>query len=159
MPSHEILFICTGNYYRSRYAEAYFNHSAELRGLPWRAFSRGLYPHWVDDNSDLSPHTRMAMQIRGIDEGHTGDKRTELTEQDFSRAAHTIALKYTEHHPMIAERFPAQLPQVEFWEVHDVDQAAPAHALPEIESLVEALIDALWQAPDGNFLTARCSKV
>jgi protein-tyrosine phosphatase len=37
-----VLFLCTGNYYRSRFAEDYFNHGASRRGLIWRAVSRGL---------------------------------------------------------------------------------------------------------------------
>lgn len=37
-----ILFLCTGNYYRSRHAEAVFNHHAAAVGLGWRATSRGL---------------------------------------------------------------------------------------------------------------------
>ena len=42
-----VLFVCTGNYYRSRFAEAVFNHLAAARGLPWRAVSRGLAVHLV----------------------------------------------------------------------------------------------------------------
>ena len=37
-----ILFLCTGNYFRSRFAEIYFNSVAEKMGLAWRARSRGL---------------------------------------------------------------------------------------------------------------------
>ena len=37
-----VLFLCTGNYYRSRFAEALFNSAAGKMGLPWRASSRGL---------------------------------------------------------------------------------------------------------------------
>jgi protein-tyrosine-phosphatase len=37
-----ILFLCTGNYYRSRFAEVLFNSVADKMGLPWRAASRGL---------------------------------------------------------------------------------------------------------------------
>jgi protein-tyrosine phosphatase len=37
-----ILFLCTGNYYRSRFAEELFNHHAERAGLYWVAQSRGL---------------------------------------------------------------------------------------------------------------------
>ena len=37
-----LLFLCTGNYYRSRYAEELFNHRAAPAGLNWRAQSRGL---------------------------------------------------------------------------------------------------------------------
>lgn len=40
--SKNVLFLCTGNYYRSRYAEILFNSVAGRMGLPWRASSRGL---------------------------------------------------------------------------------------------------------------------
>jgi protein-tyrosine phosphatase len=37
-----VRFLCTGNYYRSRFAEALFISVAVRMGLPWRASSRGL---------------------------------------------------------------------------------------------------------------------
>ena len=37
-----VLFLCTGNYYRSRFAEILFNSVAGKMGLQWRASSRGL---------------------------------------------------------------------------------------------------------------------
>jgi protein-tyrosine phosphatase len=37
-----VLFLCTANYYRSRFAEFYFNSIAAAAGLPWQAESRGL---------------------------------------------------------------------------------------------------------------------
>jgi len=37
-----VLFLCTGNYYRSRFAEIVFNHVAVRMNLNWRATSRGL---------------------------------------------------------------------------------------------------------------------
>jgi protein-tyrosine phosphatase len=37
-----VLFLCTGNYYRSRFAEILFNAVADKMGLPWQASSRGL---------------------------------------------------------------------------------------------------------------------
>ena len=37
-----VLFLCTGNYYRSRFAEELFNHQAERADLDWIAQSRGL---------------------------------------------------------------------------------------------------------------------
>jgi len=35
-----VLFLCTGNYYRSRFAEILFNAVAAKEGLGWRADSR-----------------------------------------------------------------------------------------------------------------------
>ena len=37
-----LLFLCTGNYYRSRFAEILFNSVAARMGLHWIASSRGL---------------------------------------------------------------------------------------------------------------------
>src|SRR5208282_3174342 len=37
-----VVFICTGNFYRSRFAEYLFNALANKRGLLWRATSRGM---------------------------------------------------------------------------------------------------------------------
>ena len=39
----QVLFLCTGNYYRSRFAEIFFNHLASQTSLPWHADSSGLY--------------------------------------------------------------------------------------------------------------------
>jgi protein-tyrosine-phosphatase len=37
-----VLFVCSGNFYRSRLAELLFNEAAEKAGVVWRAESRGL---------------------------------------------------------------------------------------------------------------------
>jgi hypothetical protein len=37
-----VLFLCTGNYYRSRFAEELFNDHAGRSGIDWIAHSRGL---------------------------------------------------------------------------------------------------------------------
>jgi protein-tyrosine phosphatase len=42
MSKGRILFLCTGNYYRSRFAEELFNHYAQRRGVNWQASSRAL---------------------------------------------------------------------------------------------------------------------
>jgi protein-tyrosine phosphatase len=39
---NRVLFLCSANYYRSRFAEHLFNWLASKADLPWRADSRGL---------------------------------------------------------------------------------------------------------------------
>ena len=77
-----MLFICTGNVYRSRFAEAVFNHHAEQREIPWTAFSRGLAVHLTEE--DLSPFTAGALASRQIELRHTGASRKQLSETDLS---------------------------------------------------------------------------
>lgn len=134
----QILFLCTGNYYRSRFAEIFFNWHARQRGLPWRAVSRGLA--LVKSNvGPLSCHTVARLAAHGI---AADDERLPLaaTEEDFAAAHHVVAVKELEHRPLIEDRFPQWLKRVEFWEVHDVDCADAREAMPMLETRVLALL-------------------
>jgi protein-tyrosine phosphatase len=68
---------------------------------------------------------------------------TPASEEDFSQAQYIVALKEAEHRPLIGERFPVWVDQVEYWHIHDIDCARPDAALPEIEQHVMALISRL----------------
>ena len=136
--TREVLFICTGNYYRSRFAEALFNHNAIEAELPWRAFSRGVAVHLAP--TDLSPHTRLALETRGIDFRMTAQTRIALTEVDLHRAERRIALKRTEHEKYIADQFPEWREKVEYWQIDDLDVAPPDEALPQLEQAVLRLL-------------------
>lgn len=133
-----MLFICSGNYYRSRFAEAVFNDAATKRGLPWRAFSRGLAIHLV--GGDLSPYTELALRQLGIDRSMTGPTRVSLAEEDLARADRVVALKEDEHRPLMREQFPHWENEIEYWAVHDLDFAGPDEALPEIEQRVLKIV-------------------
>ena len=135
----KLLFICTGNYYRSRFAEAVFNHKAEEIGLPWKAFSRGLAIHYVPEG-DLSEHTAAALEARNIHFRHTGPIRVQISEQDLRAADLVIALKDAEHRPMVRELFPAWEEKIVFWDVSDMPHIWPEEALPVIQQRVEELV-------------------
>jgi protein-tyrosine phosphatase len=138
----EILFLCTGNYYRSRYAEALFSHEAARRGLPWRAFSRGLGTHLAPPKG-LSPHATRRLDEQAIPHDHTAPDPVQVDEEDFRRAARIVALKETEHRPLLAILHPAWEKRVEYWEIGDLDSAPPEVALAAIEAHVNTLLDAL----------------
>ncbi|WP_309385553.1 low molecular weight phosphatase family protein [Cerasicoccus frondis] len=141
--TRRILFICTGNYYRSRFAEGLFNHHASERGLPWWAYSRGLNINWIIDNSQISPFTEEAFRSRNIDLRHTGTRRMPLSSLDLKGAERVIALKRDEHFPMLAHQFPGWEERVDYWAVHDIDFASAEVALAEIENHVHQLLDEL----------------
>ena len=142
-----VLFICTGNYYRSRFAEAVFNHHAEARGLPWRAFSRGLAIHLVPPGFHLSPHTHQHLTARNMEVRHTAPERKQLSEGDLAESQIIVALKDDEHRPMIRALFPNWESRIQFWDVGDQPDVKPDEGLGEIERLVERLIETL--AGDG----------
>ena len=145
----EILFLCTGNYYRSRYAEARFNHEAARRGLPWRAFSRGLATYLAPPKG-LSPHTTRRLEELGLSRQLTSPDPVQADEEDFRRAACIVALKGTEHRPLLTVLHPAWEKRVEYWEIGDLDSAAPEVALAAIEAHVDQLLGKLARPADGD---------
>ena len=142
----KLLFICTGNFYRSRFAEAVFNHQAEEAGLPWKAFSRGLAIHYVPEG-DLSGHTAAALAERGVHLRHTGPVRVQISDQDLLSADLVVALDDKEHRPMLREMFPDWEKKITFWGVQDMPHIWPQEALPAIEARVRDLIATLAGEP------------
>ena len=50
----EVIFVCTANYYRSRFCEYLFNALAKKSGLRWRATLRGLQAWMVANEGPIS---------------------------------------------------------------------------------------------------------
>lgn len=142
-----ILFLCTGNFYRSRYAEAWFNAAAARENLHWRASSAGFRPH-----IEANPLSRWAAE-RLIEERipleMTRAAPVKVTEADLTEASLIVAMLEKEHRPMMLQAFPRWVDRIEYWQVHDIDEISPAEALPEIEARVERLVRSLR---DGHAL-------
>jgi predicted translation initiation factor SUI1 len=120
-----VLFLCTGNYYRSRFAEALFNSVAGRMGLPWHASSRGLaLERGVTNVGPMAVAAINALKDMGVSAGvECARPPVQVTTDDFERADRVIALKQTEHLPLLQERFPAFAEKVEFWHVDDAPEA------------------------------------
>ncbi len=136
-----LLFICSGNFYRSRFAEAVFNHEARKAELEWEALSRGFKPHLAE--SDLSHYTVSALEERGIPVELTAPKPEKLCENDLMDASLVVALNEPEHRPMFLKSFPFWTDRVEFWRIRDVDEEPASLALPKIEARVQGLVELL----------------
>jgi protein-tyrosine phosphatase len=143
----EILFLCTGNYYRSRFAEAWFNHAAARRGLAWRAFSRGLAVHLAPPRG-LSPHAALRLRAWRMPGGLTAADPAQVTPADLERATRIVALKEAEHRPLLAQLHPAWEKRIEYWAIDDLDSAPSAVALDAIEARVNHLLEELANSDD-----------
>jgi protein-tyrosine phosphatase len=125
-----VLFLCTGNYYRSRYAEILFNSLAGKMGLPWKATSRGLaLERGASNVGPMAVSALKALEARGLCADPAFDRfPIQVTVDDFEAAQWIVALKEVEHLPVIQERYPGWTEKVEFWQVDDA---------PEVLGLIE----------------------
>lgn len=135
----QILFVCTGNYYRSRHAEIYFNWLAQHAECGWTAFSRGLGLLPANNVGPLSRHTIARLKTLSIPLPDPLAFPEDLSVADLSLADRIIALKEAEHRPLMIRRFPEWVERVEYWGVHDLDCTGPEVTLPHIELLVTHL--------------------
>ena len=146
-----VLFLCSGNYYRSRFAELLFNTQVQDESLPWQSFSRGLVVDRISSN--IGPISRAAkhrLETHGILLPADVRFPIQVLEPDLATADLIIAMKEVEHRPMFAERFPAWTNRAEYWHIDDVDYARPEDALAALEHNVRQLIDRLSQSQLPN---------
>jgi protein-tyrosine-phosphatase len=140
---NRILFLCTGNYYRSRFAEELFNHQAGRRGLNWWASSRALaLEKGIDNLGPISPFTMRALSDRNI---MPGDSRfpAACRIEDLEIADLIVAVDEAEHRALLEDRFPGWQDSVTYWHVSDIDFVQPGEATAQIESMVRDLISKL----------------
>lgn len=137
----KILFLCTGNYYRSRFAEILFNTLAEEADLNWRALSRGIATDLgINNLGAMSIDAIRGLEAREIFVGDVVPFPMQLEERDLEDADLIIALKEAEHRLLLEKRFPSWPHKVEYWHIDDLDRAPAKEALVEIEQKIKRLI-------------------
>jgi protein-tyrosine phosphatase len=143
-----VLFICTGNYYRSRFAESLFNATAQRSGLPWRATSRGTDVLGAGrfNVGPLSIAARQGLEARGVPVDDNPRYPAQLTASDLNGADLAIAVCEAEHRPHLKRDFGAAAERVEYWAVQDLAFTPADDALSALERLVTALIERLRAA-------------
>ena len=88
-----VLFLCTGNYYRSRFSEYLFNALAEKKGLlSWRATSRGLKTWMADGQGPIASFT--VERLTKMEVPFDGERfSVQASEDDLESADPVIAVK------------------------------------------------------------------
>ena len=139
-----VLFICTANYYRSRFCEHWFNHLATQQHRDCVATSRAVALELGAENvGPISPLAIQGLRDRGVQLPDQFRTPQQLTTTDLQSATHVIVLDADEHRPHMATKFPDWADRVTYWSVGDLHVATPALALATAEREVRALIDRL----------------
>jgi protein-tyrosine phosphatase len=136
-----VLFLCTGNYYRSRFAEELFNHHAEQASLDWTAQSRGLaLERGAHNVGPMSPFALQALECMTISARGADRFPQRCTADDLAGADLVVAVKEEEHRPLVRERFAEWEDRLDYWNIHDIEDAAPADALKVLAQEIHLLL-------------------
>lgn len=140
-----LLFLCTGNLYRGRFAEEYFRAVSGDLGLPWTVTSRGLAERLDSRQAGqaISPVAVEGLQRFGIAATAAGRAPRAATLADLLAHQHVVLMDRVEHEPLFAQRFPGLSLPVEYWHIGDAQVEPPALALPRLVDAIDSLVDRL----------------
>lgn len=140
----KLLFVCSGNYYRSRFAEAYLNYLSDLFSLDIKAESRGLAIHFADELAEefgeISKDTKERCNSLGIPKKYWDKNRESIRREDFENFDQIICLDLEEHAPMIKEQFPDQIYSVCYLKVKDIFDWEPKQTLDSISETIQEMV-------------------
>jgi protein-tyrosine phosphatase len=145
---NNILFICTGNYYRSRFAEIVFNDVAKRQEIAAVAYSRGFRLNPAKNKGILSPHAISYLSLLSISFDQPGQP-TRLAAADLQGASVIIVLDEKEHRPMMKQFFPDWEDKVRYWNFEDDYLVSPSNVLPALKEKVLDLVTSLGNETDG----------
>jgi protein-tyrosine phosphatase len=136
-----LLFICTGNYYRSRYAELFFNDLALKSQINWAASSRGLAADEGHNAGPIAPHVLKRLELLGIPLNGHARFPVQLEEKDLLEANLVIALDRRDHQPMMAKQFPTWTNRITYWDIPDLNIMDADSAFAGIEKNIYSLLE------------------
>jgi protein-tyrosine phosphatase len=141
---NQLLFLCTANYYRSRFSEQYFNHHAALTGLNWRADSKAITRHPLFEGVEgpMSPHSIEYLAEIGL-QADTSRFPARVEDEHFDHYHRVIAASRDEHYPMMQEHFPHRANGIHYFTVEDLHIYGPERALPHLVQSLDALLEEL----------------
>lgn len=140
-----ILFLCTGNYYRSRFCEYFFNDFALKKELKWQASSRGLNVNPESGNvGAISADVIKALEVYGIEIDTLSVREpTQVQQTDLENADRVIAVDQVAHRPLIKAKFPQWIEQVKYWQIKDLDENPTESPLLQLEKKLTVLLEEL----------------
>ena len=133
MSAPKIHFVCTGNIYRSRLAEAYCASRCAHRA---RVSSSGIAAG-VNGTAPISPYAASVLSKYGLNSFATGS--WQQTTEDLVKASDVLVFMEPEHHRFCNQWIKTPPQRIEVWGIEDIGPM-PAEAIPgQVEQTFERI--------------------
>ncbi len=141
-PQRQVLFVCTGNHYRSRFAELLFNQKAREAHLSWRAVSRGL--RLVPSQHGVSAVAQRELIKRGVPQELCKGAPKALTGGDLEKSDYVVLMDEAEHRAMLEKQFPMRDDRkIHYWHIGESSKMKPPIACEAMATEIEELMRTL----------------
>ncbi|MFM2480378.1 low molecular weight phosphatase family protein [Celerinatantimonas sp. YJH-8] len=119
----QVLFLCTGNYYRSRLAEEYFNYWAARLNLPYRASSRALLQDLshTGNKGTIAAHVRNILDHLAITGRAIERAPKSVTYEELEQSDYIFAMDQREHQPLVDAYYPEFKMKFRYFSIGDDD--------------------------------------
>ena len=135
----KVLFVCTANIHRSRFAEEVFNFLAKERNSAHRAFSAGLRVGNYSFRTIYYPALDNLKKFN-ITPLRPNDHSIHIEEVDIHEYDRIICMDEGEHRPMVMANENLDDELFEYWNIIDEPQVKSDISLPKCFQKVEDLL-------------------
>ena len=139
---NNILFVCTGNIFRSRFAEEVFNHLCKINGVDATAFSAGLQVGRYKQRKIYRPAMSELERLK-IEPLRSNEDSVHINDIDVSIYDQIICMDEEEHKPMVRSNELLSGFTFQYWNIVDMPKVSSDISLPKCYKKVESLIDQL----------------
>ena len=139
---NNILFVCTGNIFRSRFAEEVFNHLCKINGVDATAFSAGLQVGRYKQRKIYWPAMNELERLK-IEPLRSNEDSVHINDIDVSIYDQIICMDEEEHKPMVRSNERLSGFTFQYWNIVDMPKVPSDISLPKCYKKVESLIDQL----------------
>ncbi len=139
---HNILFVCTANIFRSRFAEEVFNCLVIKQRIPAKAFSAGLKVGEYHVRKIYRPALEQLTKFN-IKPKRPNELSVHINEVQLSKYDQLICMDEAEHKPMVLSNSKLNDINFEYWDIIDEPKVQSDVSLPICFSKVKELVDDL----------------
>lgn len=144
----KVLFVCTGNYYRSKFCENLWYFLLEKFDKEGEVSSSGLKPElaslWKDAFGPVSPFTTKALRVMSIPL-YNSSSLNPLSQSEVFENDKVVFINKEEHMPLLSESgITIPISKIICWENEDVDEEFPMESIFRMTDNVCKLFQSLY---------------